>query len=235
MRQLFHFYKTKSEIEGTTMKIAWGTLVRNKLEQLRMNKQYWKVIIPGLLCAGIYWFGISHQSNTVTDLISLQNKRSETILRQLNEINLIVQGVASNPDNTKQQQLVLQALEKDMSIIQKSIVEMAKISDIQQVTNQVALIKNDVDTQMIDIKKSVSASTGGKQYLENSALPFHVISVDVIAGQSYVSVNYANHISPLGMNDILVGWRLTAADYDNGMVEFANEKNQYVKVSLQGE
>ncbi len=87
---------------------------------------------------------------------------------------------------------------------------------------------------MLDLKKSVSSSLGNKEYLDSSLLPFQVISIDVIGGEPYISINYADHISPLGVGDLLVGWRVTSADSDQGIAVFVNEKNQFIRISLQG-
>ena len=225
MRKLFHFYKNKPEWMNefySEIRIIWG-------------EKKVLIISTGLISAVLLFSIISGNKKTnVTDLVSLQNKRSETILRELNEINSVLHDVESNPFNTKQQQMSLQSLEKDIASTQKSMVDVAKSTDIQKVSNQISLVKDDIDSQMGDLKKAVSKSIGSKEYLDASVLPFHVISVDVIAGQPYVSINYANHISPLAIGDLLTGWRVVNADYDSGIAEFSNEKNQYVKVSLQG-
>jgi len=65
-------------------------------------------------------------------------------------------------------------------------------------------------------------------------LPFHVLAVDVIAGEAYVSVDYAHHVSPMALDDLLGSWRLDSADYDSNTAEFVNEKNQFVRVNLKG-
>jgi hypothetical protein len=191
--------------------------------------------LSSLFLIGNVSFLISHKETKITDSASLQNKRNEIILHELDDISSVLHDVASNPLNSKQQQMALQSLEKNILITQKAMVDVARSSDIQKVSGQIASVKDDIDAQMNDMKKVISEGMGSKQFLETSALPFHVISVDVIAEQPYVSVEYANHISPLAIGDVLTGWRVIRADYESGLAEFENEKNQLVKVNIHGE
>jgi hypothetical protein len=225
MRTLFHFYKNKPE---------WMNEMHGQLAVILKEKKRLLIFIS--IPITLLWFALffSHSHNSESDLDTTQIKRSETIMRELSQINAVLHDVESNPVNTKQQQIALQTLEQNITSIQKSIIGVAKGDDIQKVSSQIASVKEDFDVQISDLKKTVSEGSNSKQYIEASTLPFHVISVDVIAGQSYVSVEYANHISPLAIGDVLAGWRTVNADYDAGVCEFVNEKNQYVKVNIHG-
>jgi hypothetical protein len=225
MRTLFHFYKNRPE---------WMNECYSELRIIWEEKKSVIIVITSLIAVLFFSIVSFHKNTNVNDQVSLQNKRSEAILRELNDINLVLHDVESNPFNSKQQQMTLQSLEKNIASAQKSMINVAKSSDIQKVSDQITSVKDDIDTQMGDLKKTISEGMGGKQYLDANTLPFHVISVDVIAGQPYVSVEYASHVSPLSVGDILTGWRVTSADYESGVAEFINEKNQSVKIILQG-
>ncbi|MEO8402581.1 MAG: hypothetical protein ABI597_12455 [Gammaproteobacteria bacterium] len=227
---------TDMNTEQNDVPLSWKEQRKQQWKLLYANKKLLRnfLVISGviitsglLLTVGYFVSSKAHQAN------SLQNKRSELIIRDLNEINAEIQEISRNPKNS-QQQAALQMIEQDLVGLQHVAIETAKSSDIQKVSSQISSIKEDVDMQMNDLKQAVSENLGHKDYLEATALPFHVISVDVIAGQPYVSVNYANHVSPLAVSDLLSGWRLITADYDSGSAEFENEKKQYVKVNLQG-
>lgn len=163
----------------------------------------------------------------------MHNKRSEFILRELNTIQSQLDVLSGNTNNQKQQS-AFNTIQNELSALQQSMVAFAKASDIQKVSSQIASIKDDVDLKMGDIKQAIMGNNGGKHYLDPQVLPFHVVAVDVIAGLSYVSVDYSNHISPLAVGDVLAGWRVVAAYYEAGVAEFMNDKNQYVKVTMQG-
>jgi hypothetical protein len=162
-----------------------------------------------------------------------QNKKTDVVMRELNEISAQVHAVSKNP-NIKEQNKEFYVIEKNIAVVQQSIADVAKSSDVQKVSNQITSVKDDVDSQMNDIKKSVAEGMGNKQYLDESSLPFNIISVDVVSSEPYVSVNYSDHVTPLGISDTLANWRLVAADFDGRSAEFVNEKNQYVKVNLKG-
>lgn len=163
---------------------------------------------------------------------SLNNKTNLAMLHEITEIKNQLDDLSLSPGN-KQQEFI-QGISKKIESIQKLLIDIAKKDDVTKISSQLVLMKNDVNMQMNDIKKSVSEKLNSKEYLEPEALPFQIIAVDVISGFPYVSVNYANHVIPLGTSDILAGWRLVIADFDTNSAEFVNEKNQYVKVNLQG-
>jgi hypothetical protein len=223
MRELFHFYKNRPE---------WMREFYIQLKDVFTENKYMFSGIFGFIFLMGFLILSNHQGEKISDAISLQKKHDEIVLHELNEIKVYLQDVESSPFNTNQQQAILQSLEKDIVNAQKSIVDVAKVGDIKKVSSQIASVKDDFDSQMSDIKKAISQGVGKKEYLDKSVLPFHVISVDVIAGQPYVSIEYANHVSPLAVGDTLTGWRLAMADYESSMSEFVNEKNQYVKISL---
>ncbi|MCD6040304.1 MAG: hypothetical protein K0S27_1704 [Gammaproteobacteria bacterium] len=225
MKLLFFFYKNKHE---------WINKFYNQLKITLKNKKIFLIISISFLFLFIFLPIMSYKSMKMADLVSLQNKRNKIILHELNDINSLLHDVRNNPLNSKQQQMAFQSLEKDIVFAQKSLVDAAKTSDIQKISGQIASVKDDIDSQMNDMKKIISEDRSSKQFLNASVLPFHVISVDVIASQPYISVEYNNHILPLAIGDSLTGWRVISADYELGMAEFENEQNQYIKVSLQG-
>jgi len=225
MNLLFHLYRNKPE---------WINKLCNQLGIILKNKKLSLIISIGSLCLFIFLPVTGHKGTKIADLISLQNKRNAIILSELEGINSALHTVENNPFNSQQQQIALQALEKNIMSAQKSMLDVSKTSDIQKISSQITSVKDDIDSQMSDMKKIISETTSSKQVLDASTLPFHVISVDVIAGQPYIAVEYHNHIFPLAIGDSLTGWRVVSADYESGIAEFANEKNQYVKLSLQG-
>ncbi len=224
MRILLHFYKNR---------LKWINKYRNQFQMIYGDK-FFLILELGFLVLFIFIGMIGYKNMKMTDLASLQNKRSAFIVNELNDIHSILHDIESNPFNSRQQQMTLQSLEQDIVVAQKSMLNLAKTSDIQKVSSQISSVKDDIDSQMGEMKKAIAEGVGSKQFLDASALPFHVISVDIIAGESYVSVEYDNHIFPLAIGDLLTGWRVISADYEADCAEFANEKSQYVKVDLQG-
>lgn len=177
-------------------------------------------------------FMIHHQSKAVSALVLTENNQANKILSQMNDINDELQQLTSTSQNAKQFKETLANISQNLSNVAKSIDELAKSSDIQKVSSQIASMQNDMNWQISDLRQVIS--TNSKQYLNSKVLPFHVISVDVIALQPFVSIDYKHQIAPFTVGDSIAGWQITAADYSSAEVEFKNDHNQYVKISLQG-
>jgi hypothetical protein len=223
MREIMHFFKHNPE---------WIRDFYRNLKDLWIDH---KPLVITMLCSAVFvgmYALLSYQGSGISNKISLQAKQNEVVLHELNEMKSYLQEAESGPFNTKQQQTILKSLEKDINNAEKSLQDNAKVEDIKKVSTQIASAQNDIDSHLNEIKKALSENTGSKEYLDKSALPFHVISVDVIAGQPYVSIEYANHITPLAVGDVLIDWRVIRADYEASMAEFVNDKNQHVKISL---
>jgi len=162
---------------------------------------------------------------------SQQNKRSELIVHELNTIQSQLDVFVGTTKNQKSQSALF-AIQNELAVLQQSMVALVKTTDMQQMSSQIASVKDDVDSKIGDIKQVILSHPVGRQYLDAEELPFHVVSVDRIAGLPYVSVDYAKHISPLAVGDNLAGWRVMAAYFDAGVAEFMNDKDQYVKVVI---
>ena len=205
------------------------TLANNK-RKLKMVLIIVSIIMFLFISIGIFF----HQKKSVTSFVTLENHRSEKVLRELTDISSELQRVVQNPNLSSNHQSAIQAIQKDIADIQKSFIEVAKSTDIEKISEQLIAVKEDVDVQMNEVKKSVSAGIGSKQFVDSNILPFHVISIDVIAQQPYVTVDYSNHIIPLATGESLAGWKIISADYDSGGVELSNDKDQFIKINLQG-
>ncbi len=177
---------------------------------------------------------LSYHAFSKNQSASLQNKRSELIVHELNTIQSQLDVFAGTSKNQKSQSALF-AIQNELAALQRSMVALVKTTDMQQMSSQIAAVKDDVDSKMGDIKQVILSHPVGKQYLTVEALPFRVVSVDKIAGLPYVSVEYAKHISPLAVGDDLAGWRVMAAYSDAGAAQFINDKEQYVKVVIQNE
>jgi hypothetical protein len=176
-----------------------------------------------------FYVGYPHE-NKVTEL---NKKHNEIMLKEFKDLNYQMQIVAQNKSQ-KNVYEALQYIQKDADMLQKSILLVAKSTDIQNVSNQINSVREDVDNHINDLKKAMASTMGNKQFLDPETLPFHVISIDVIADQPYVTVDYDNHVLPIAVGDLLAGWRVSSAEYDSKIAEFMNEKNQFIRINLKG-
>lgn len=214
--------------------LKWINKYRDQFQMIRSEEKVFLALGAWFLILFIFISIVGYKNMRMIALTSLQDKRSGFILNELDNIHSILHDIGNNPFNSKQQQMTLQSLEQDIVSAKKSMLNLAKTSDIQKMSSQIASVKDDMDSKMDEMKKSLAEGIGSKQFLDVSVLPFHVIAVDVIAREPYVSVEYDNHIFPLAIGDLLTGWRVVSADYESGFAEFANEKDQHVKINLQG-
>jgi len=157
------------------------------------------------------------------------NHEEQSITAQLNTVQRAISQLSYHNQNPEDFKESLSNISNNLSSLQKSVNQSAKSADVDKITAQTTVIKQNID----ELKKLVAESGNGKEYLDAKELPFKVISVDVISQQPYVSIDYQNHITPMGIGDTVAGWEIVSADYDNAVAEFKNSKDQYVKVSLQ--
>jgi hypothetical protein len=161
---------------------------------------------------------VRHDNAHVISQQSIQENHTKAILAQINDIDSQLQALQSNPQNSSEFKDSFLKINTDLEGVQQSIFSM----------------KDDMDSQMNELKKAVNSNPNMKQYLDAKELPFKVISIDVMDQQPFASVNYNDHISPMTVGDALAGWVLDKADYATATAEFKNEKDQYVKVIIQG-
>lgn len=179
-------------------------------------------------------FLIHRQSNSVSTLTSKEDKQAVVMLNELNDVDSQLNQLSIHSQNGKIFKIALKTINTDLSAIQKSMTENSKRTDVEKISTQIALMKSDVDAQIIDLKRVVAGGIADKQYLDPKILPFRVISIDVISQEPFVSVDYVHHITPLAVGDAVAGWTITCADYDKGTVEFKNSTGKYIQETLAG-
>jgi chaperonin cofactor prefoldin len=207
------------------------------LRLFRLNSKNKKVISAytsglGLILLIVIIFLIHHVTSSVSSFAVDEKSQTQTIVAQLSDVNKQLQTLSSSSQDTNEFREALAKVSKDVSVIGKTVGNLAKASDVREVSSEISSMHSDVDEQMLDLKRVVANSSKG--YLDPKVLPFHVISLDVISEQPFVSIDYDHHLTPLTIGDSMAGWQITSADYSSGEVEFKNDHNQYVKVLLQG-
>ncbi len=157
-----------------------------------------------------------------------QKKHNELILQQIFQIHSELENLKSNPYEVK----ALSQVVNNINDLKDSISDSAKISDVKNISSEIGTVKSDLDNKLDAIQKAISTQDDGKEYLDKSALPFIVLSIDVIAGYPFVSVNFNNQILPMSVGDTLAGFRLESADFVLDTAQFVNHNNQYIKINL---
>ncbi|MCD6047005.1 MAG: hypothetical protein K0S08_652 [Gammaproteobacteria bacterium] len=174
------------------------------------------VLILVVSCVGLSL--VRHDTAHVLSKQNLQENTAKATLKQINDIRDQLEALQTSPQSSDAFKENLVKINSGLGDVQQSILTM----------------KDDMDSQMSELKKEVNSNPNMKQYLDAKELPFKVISIDVIDQQPFASVNYDNHILPLAVQDALAGWVLDKADFATATAEFKNDKDQYVKVIIQG-
>jgi len=219
MRSMFHLFKQKPE---------WIIDCFNELHSICKKRKLLIMMFLPMLALFILIIISNFQLNYRINSSQNDNKLN-TIIKKINDVGFALSQVENRPNILEYNQ---KKLEKDMTSVKQSLENISKESDISKIADQIHLIQSNIDKQIDDIKKSLSSNLNTKQYLNQSNLPFEMLTIDVISGQSYVSVNYNNHVFPLAINDVLAGWRVKVADFDENTAEFVNSKGQYIKIIL---
>jgi hypothetical protein len=158
------------------------------------------------------------------------NHQGSALSHQLETMNRQLVQLSSNGEDTAAFKTSLTDISSNIVSMKQSVDNNAKSSELTKISSQINVIKENID----ELKKMITESGNAKEYLDTNILPFQVISVDVISQQPFVSIDYQHHVTPLGVGDTVAGWQITDADYASASVEFKNDKNQYIKVNLQG-
>jgi hypothetical protein len=188
-----------------------------------LYKKYLRCLPPILLLSfsiPMLFSFFTQETKLATLITELEHKQATTISAQISGIRTQIDKLTATQNTTQAEHLDNALVE-----IEKNVTDVAKSSELQKIASE-------IKTQLDNLEKSMSTSSHAKQYLDVKALPFQVLSIDVISQQAFVSVDYAHQITALQTGDSLAGWKVIRADYSAVEVEFENNQGQYVKVSV---
>lgn len=223
MKNYFHSLFNKVNPELSSAQITGEPISFLAFTKHLLQERPLEIILPAstIIIVLVSCIGLSLVRHDTAHVISTQiqqNNTAKETLKQINDIQAQLQALQNAPQNSEAFKDSLTKINSDLGDVQQSILSM----------------KDDMDTQMTELKKEVNANPNMKQYLDPKELPFKVISIDVLSEQPFVSVNYDDHIQPMAIQDALAGWQLVQADYSTATAEFKNTKDQYVKVMIEG-
>lgn len=169
-----------------------------------------------------------HQSFLSTQSNNMKN--ATLILDKLNDINSQLQPLATNSQRSNNFQVAFNSIQSDLENLQKQLLAFIQTTNLQHIPSQITDMHHDVDQQFLDLKNEMANNGDHKDIVDPHLLPFTVIAVDVIAGQTYVSINFNQHIMPLMIGDALAGWTLIDADYATSKATFQNNQHQFIQI-----
>lgn len=169
-----------------------------------------------------------HQSLSSTQINN--NRNATLILNELNDINKQLQPLSASSQHSNSFQTAFESIQSNLESLQKQFTDFIQTTNLQHVSSQLTNMNHDFNQQLLDLKNEVAGNSGAKNYLDPHLLPFQVITVDVITGQVYVSINFDHHIMPLIIGDTLAGWTLINADFAPSRATFQNTQHQLIQI-----
>jgi hypothetical protein len=172
-----------------------------------------KVATEGLSEAG----GLSHHSASF-DALKTPSATIDTLQSELDE--LLVKVTAQSNTNPDKEAILNQLSQLTQEFQDIRITNTKAFEGLQEKLYQQ---QNDMAAQLQSIASSINLIQHALQpvnYIDSRALPFELVSIDVIEGNPLVSVNYNHTTIPLEAGFNLAGWQLLTANYENQTAEF---------------
>ena len=174
------------------------------------------------------WCFFQHETTQKQQLAN----QDTSLMTALGDIRSQLNAVSDSQGSNSKLNQAIDSLNEKEEHIQSAVARLPEADAINQMASQLNTLPNEIESQLSDLKNKLVIGTDSKTYLEPTALPFKVVSIDVIGGLPYVSINYDNHIEPISEEDSVAGWQLTTVDYAIQTAEFVNSQQQYVKMQL---
>jgi hypothetical protein len=172
---------------------------------------------------------ISHES-----LKCFKTNNTDPVFKQLSSIELMLQQAEPKSSDSEQERLSFQQLETNLSSIKTALTSLAKTSDTERIAEQLMHMQIVLNARYDHYDNLLKLLPDKNNNIDASNLPFSVVAIDIIDQTPYVSLNFQDHISPLGVGDKLVDWKLVNADFDENTAVFENAKLQTVRINLNG-
>ena len=184
----------------------------------------------------IVWFSFNAVMGVSLLLVlSNINHGPSSINKSLSEIQsqlVSLQQIMKTPG----EKLDLGAINQDVKRLETIMHELKTKDDGQ--LNQLVVESRTQLANKLDAIHTVINSLDKKQhpikYMDVTALPFKVISIDSIQQVSVASVTYDYKTIPLEKNDALAGWTVLSIDFGKQSIELENNNKEHVLVALEG-
>lgn len=210
-------------------------------------------LIKGRLFTGTFGVGIVIIACVIIvaiDYVLSDKQDKELMLNIEKQINDLKPLTAVNDNligiTTKLNNIETQVLKPSTNVepLQQQITNLTEETKALNKENKESkeLISTSIDNVARDLKESLSGiedellDLNEKQkqavFIKEDNLPFGVLHIDNIQGNTIATIRYNNTIFPISEGENLAGWRLIRAAFHEQEAEFVNDKNEHVRVSL---
>lgn len=173
-----------------------------------------------LFIAAVFFVLVSYEQ--LNHHATMQYHQSISLNHELKQIQETLNEIV-NISMSNQQQTIRDKTNKSFSLLQQTLIELE---------SQISATQENMNAHFKIIHEALVDKKEDKPYMDANVLPFHVISVDMMEDQAFVSIDYGNHTTPLQVGEWIGGWQVFKLNVDSAAVEFVNANKQYVKVRL---
>lgn len=212
---LSHFFRKNKADATEPNSLNLQTVHSNNLKNQGIK------LLPHLILAILFVglaFYVKQETTQIKFIFQVSAERQANILSALNDIQS--QMAALNKAGHEQ----IQSLQTSLTHLQESVAKeqslahLAQSAEVQQLAKQLQQLGS-VHHSAHPLKK-----TRRKSHDIPMTLPFRVKSLDMIADQPYVSVEYQDNTLPLRANDQLAGWKAININLTDGKVVWKHLK-----------
>lgn len=174
-------------------------------------------IILAILFVGLAFY-VKQETTQIKLIFQVTEERQANVISFLNDIQSQISVLKA--DHEQQAQSLQASITHLQEIVatQNSLASLAKSAEVQQLIKQFKPLKP-ANRSAHSLKKNYQ-----KSHRISIALPFHVKSLDRIADQPYVSVEYQHNTLPIRVKDQLAGWEVIDMNITNGKVVWEHLK-----------
>lgn len=167
-------------------------------------------------------FFVKHETTQIKLISHVSTEREAEILSALNDLQSQINSIKADHEQIKEMKESITRLERTAAT-EQSVLGLAKATQLQRISDQLQQLQKSYPFKKATFlrKKQAHPSKAIKD-----SLPFHIKSLDVMAGQSFVSVEYQQNTLPLRINDSLADWKVIKIDMDSGVALWENLKTR---------
>ncbi len=189
----------------------------------------WKALclksLPHLTLITLFFglaFFVKHETTQIKLISHVSTEREAEILLTLNDLQLQINSIKADHEQIKAVKETITHLEHTAAT-EESVSGLAKATQLERISDQLQKLQKSYSFKKAIFlrKKQAHPSKAVK-----ASLPFHIKSLDIMAGQPFVSVEYQQNTLPLRINDSLADWKVIKIDMTTGVSLWENLKTR---------
>jgi hypothetical protein len=216
------FFKKNKEIQATLEPSDTHLLSQRNMKVLCLK------ILPHLTLITLFFgffglaFFVKHETTQIKFILHVSTEREAEILSTLNDLQSQINSIKTDLEQIREIKETVIRLEHTVAT-EHSVSGLAKAAQLQRISDQLQqLEKRQVSKKSAFLRKNhAHASKSAK-----SSLPFIIKSLDMMAGQPFISVEYQQNTIPLRTNESLADWKALKIDVTTGVVIWENLKTR---------